>query len=724
MAENVQVASLTAPITVKIPTDTLNKFHAKLEGIADTLEFIVEQLKDVSKEAKRGFKGVGKSLKVQNITQNRYIDGQKQVHENQKKTASNAIRTSKIYGAWADKLAQARVGLGLIQFALGKILQLLAVPAGVFAGFTFLAAKTNKITSEMSKLSEAVGFSLNGMRALTMEAQGLGFTFEHVNSLVEELNNKLGGEAGGFVEANLQEGLSSLNLEAKELQKLEPEEQIAKIMNASQALIKNGRTAELSSAFDKIFGQEGNRLLTAFAQKMELTGKTYEEIINYNKRISGISGEAEQGARGFTAFFQTLTTSIQTVGAELFGKFGAKLKPFFRGLMPLFEDLPKLVANKLGPAIGVLADKFTRAFAKIINVLGDLLKDPERLTEIIDSVTDGLHKMWDIGVVLAKTIFGLLELLVKFRNIFPSGNIGTLVAGLAAYLLYLKSAKIAVAFGVMLAKAKVALMAGLAGLNLTWGYGLRAMLIASITWMGKIATAIAVGMGTVKTTIVAGFASSTAMATGSLAALKATTLGTMATMSTAVMAGVASIKATLVAGFVTSAAAVTGSLAFIKTSFLGLLAIIKTSLVAGLIAAKGAIVAFGGAAVTALSPILLVLGKVALAVAAVTAVLKAAWEIGKWFANSKLGDKVTDFIADKFMGADMDAPDTDPRATAALAQRKKNMDRLTAAGESGHPSVDRSNTSTVHNVNNTIVVNDPETGRAIKEEVFDTGKPQ
>ena len=56
MAKEIEVASLTAPITVKIPFDTINKLEKKLDDIADTLEYIALQFKDIDKIATKTFK--------------------------------------------------------------------------------------------------------------------------------------------------------------------------------------------------------------------------------------------------------------------------------------------------------------------------------------------------------------------------------------------------------------------------------------------------------------------------------------------------------------------------------------------------------------------------------------------------------------------------------------------------------------------------------------------
>jgi len=466
MAENIQVASLTAPITVKVPTKQLQAFQKHLEEIADTLEFIISQLQDMGKAVKKSMGGMGKSLKVQNITQNKFIDGQKQVNEQGKKTEKGAKRTAKVFGFWSDKIAQVRVGLGLISFALGGIAKLLIVPVGFLTAFGLLAGKINATTTEMMLLSKATGFAFNDMRALETEAKSLGFTFEHVNSLVEELNNKLGGEAGGFVELNLQEGLSSLRLEAEALQKLKPEKQLARIMDAGAAMLKKGNLQETASAFDKIFGQEGNRMLTAFAQKMNAVGMSYDEVLKKNKAISAISKEAQAGAVRFTGFFQTMTTSIDTVTREFFGKFGSKLAPFLDGLQPVFENLKDTIMDSLGgPVLDQIVTGFQNAIIMIVGIFDDLRKNPEEVKKSVDILINSLQAMFRIGMGFAKMLADVIPLVEKLVNFFNSDS-GRYLVGIAAQLVVATIAAgtfFAILSKIVLAVNAVMLLAGSTG---------------------------------------------------------------------------------------------------------------------------------------------------------------------------------------------------------------------------------------------------------------------
>ena len=410
MAENIQVASLTAPIIIKIPTQQIKKFQAQLEEVADTLEFIVTQLTDMAKHAKGSTAAIGRGLKSNTRDQKKFVRGQKETIRNQKKQTAGAKRTSKVFGFWADKIAQVRVGTGLLAFALGNVLKLIAIPTGSLAGFTFLAGKVNAMTTEMFLLSKATGFTFNEMRALELEAKSLGFTFEHVNSLAEELNNKFGGEAGGFLELNLQEGLSALNLEAEKLQGLDTPKQLEANLNAAAKLSKERKNLALvGSALDKIGGQEANRLWGAMALKMADMNLSYSELIEHNKRVSGVTDNAVNGARKFTAFFQTMTTAISTFSTEFFGRFGAKIAPFLDALIPIFENLSETILGALGPEfMDTIVDGVQIGFRQLIKVFSWFRDKSEELSESAGSLVKVLSGMFDMGVKLSRILSSVL----------------------------------------------------------------------------------------------------------------------------------------------------------------------------------------------------------------------------------------------------------------------------------------------------------------------------
>lgn len=417
MTGGMQVASLTAPIDVIIPTEKIEAFKKQLKEIAKTLQYINGQMEEVGKSVKKTFKETSKHLKVSSTTINKFHDGQKEVTEEGKKNESGAKRTAKVYGEWADKIAQARVAVGLLKFAVGAVIKLMAVPSGAFGAFVFLAERINKATSEMSYLSEATGFSLNTMRAMTLEAKALGFNFEHVNSIAEELNNKLGGEAGGFVEGQLREGLSAIGLEVEKIQRLKPEQQLEAIMNSGRDLMKKGRFTEFASAVDKIFGLEANRLLTAFQQKMGKSNQTWDEFLGKSKNFVTLSKEAEEGSRIFSSAMDKMKTSFSTLVAEFFGKMGKKLEPFFDSFMAVFENMSDTFSEVFAELLPKAVDVFMDGMSRLVNLLAELKENPEVVASAFESLIIVLKNMYRFGLSLSKVLIALTSVLTPILEI-------------------------------------------------------------------------------------------------------------------------------------------------------------------------------------------------------------------------------------------------------------------------------------------------------------------
>lgn len=402
MAQNIEVASLTAPIVVKIPTQKLEEFKVKLFEIADVLEFIVEQLSDTSKIAKRVFGTATKSAKKFKMELGKETTALKKSNKELDKKKKKVTRISRAYGYLAGQIAKLRVGIGLTQFALGGIMKLLVIPTTVFAGFMTMASMVNKTTSEMIKLSEATGFLFNDMRAIEMEAKSLGFTFEHVSSLVEELNNKLGGEAGGFVELNLQEGLAGLNMEARKLQGMKPPEQLEAIMNAASLMNRDPKNLALvASALDKIFGQEANRMMGAMSMKMAGMNVQWKEFLDNNKKISSISDEALAGAVAFDGFMNSFKTAMDTLKRTFFGDLGSKIAPYFETLSPVLETITSDIMEALSPEfMNKLTDGVITGIEMFLDVLQELKDKDSGASRALDSFIKGMKTMFLVGMQL------------------------------------------------------------------------------------------------------------------------------------------------------------------------------------------------------------------------------------------------------------------------------------------------------------------------------------
>ena len=411
MAKEIQVASLTAPITVKIPFDMIDKFEKKLEDIADTLEYIAVQFKDIDKVATKTFKETSRGIKIVNQDNRKWVDGiekvvigQKKVAKETKKNTKNTKRLARAWGGVADKIAQVRVIVGLFEFAIGKVMQALLVPTGAFAGLAFLANKINSNTAEMVNLSKATGFAMNDMKALGLVAKEMGFTFEHINSLAEEWNNKIAGEKAGFAENNMREGLAAMGMSIKDVIDLEPDKAFEKIMNAGRDMVKNGKFDEFASAADKIYGQEANRMLTAFAQKMHDSDRDFSAFLNNYKDFVSVTSSAQNGAVTFTNMWNKGIAMVEKSFANFFGDLGSILG-YSEGA---FEDWLKTFGTGTKEIRKFMLKYAVKAFDDFIRILTEsknwIVDNQESIMLFAKLGYDALKSLLNIGINLVKAL--------------------------------------------------------------------------------------------------------------------------------------------------------------------------------------------------------------------------------------------------------------------------------------------------------------------------------
>lgn len=434
-----EVAKLTADINVKIPFDQIKKFDDELNKILTTLDHIVDQLDDMSSAAKRATKAAtqgqrkrSKGNKKQVKENEKLISQEKEKTKETKKTNRNMGRTAKVFGGLANMIARVRVGLGLLKFAFNAVAKLVLIPAGTLAAVTTLGAKISSVITEQFNLSRAVGMNINDLRALGLAAKEFGFTFEHVNSIVEELNNKLGGERSGFQEGNLREGLAALNLEVETLLDLSPEASLEAIMEAGRELSKDSKNLnKVASAYDKIFGLEANRLLGGFNQKMLDNNQNWSDFVKHYKGFTKLTDKAVKGSLKFTSIWNKFWAAAGAASAKFFGGVGEKLGKLEDSLSNTFRDL----FSSTGSVSEMLQDLIVKSLLYIIALLVEVRNWVEENEE---SIKDWGKSAGDSFDWVADKIKWVINNFEKFTWIVSA------VAGLAIGIFILLGSKIAI----------------------------------------------------------------------------------------------------------------------------------------------------------------------------------------------------------------------------------------------------------------------------------------
>lgn len=265
----------------------------------------------------------------------------------------------------AGKLAKSIASVGGTMSKFGA-----AAGVGLATGLVLL----NKSTVEATQLAKATGQSVENIEAFTAAIKPAGFSLDNINDLAEEMNNKFGEIATAGAPKGLQEGLKALSLNARELNKLEPDARFRKI---ADAILRTKNQTEALSAADKIFGGEANKV---FGVLRAQAGTTEELIRNY-RELNFLTDEGRSGAASFTNAFNKLVVMVGSLTREFAGLLGEALTPLIQSMSAYISQNKELIKLKIGEFIQKITAG-VKAFMKFF-------KDPatqKRFGEFVDNI--------------------------------------------------------------------------------------------------------------------------------------------------------------------------------------------------------------------------------------------------------------------------------------------------------------------------------------------------
>ena len=204
------------------------------------------------------------------------------------------------------------------QLGPGGLLGSTAIGSGI-AAITY----SNRLAAEQANLAAAVGLSAKEMSAWSSIVEQAGFDADHVNALVEELNNKFGeGKGLGELPTEAADALKILNLEFAQLRKLKPDKQFAAIIKAAQKM--GGQ--EALSAVDMLLGGDAN-LIVGYINSRDMP---VEQLIKRFDRLYVGSQEGIEGAKSFSIAWSELSFTLGKAFQEVTGLIGTELAPQMR----------------------------------------------------------------------------------------------------------------------------------------------------------------------------------------------------------------------------------------------------------------------------------------------------------------------------------------------------------------------------------------------------------
>tara|TARA_R110000765_G_scaffold45617_1_gene94256 strand:+ start:950 stop:2350 length:1401 start_codon:yes stop_codon:yes gene_type:complete len=204
---------------------------------------------------------------------------------------------------------------------VSKAAKMFSVAAAAAVG---LVTVTNKITAENQRMAEAVGISTEALAAYGSIAKQAGLNTDNVVDLVEELNNKM-GESKGIEEVTaVKEAMAILGLEYEKINKLKPEEQFFRVLEAAQQLDDQQAA---SSAADILMGGEANK----FIGLLRTQDKGLQQLISDHSALNLLTEEGGDLAVEYNKAFGKLTTVLGSATKQLSALLGKGLTPIING---------------------------------------------------------------------------------------------------------------------------------------------------------------------------------------------------------------------------------------------------------------------------------------------------------------------------------------------------------------------------------------------------------
>lgn len=218
--------------------------------------------------------------------------------------------------------------LSSIGKATGKIAGGLGL---VFAGMAFIS----KQASEHDALAKSVGLSSKSLTAWGGVVSKAGFDTSHVIDLVEEMNNKFGELESLGEMSSATDSLKMLGLRFEDINKLKPEEQFEKIMQAAAELDDPQIAA---SAVDMLLGGEANKILGLLRAESKATGKSIKELVKEKEKLDLTSEEGQEGNKKMAGESSKLFSTLKSGLTEIVGILGHTLTPLIKKFRVWFVD--------------------------------------------------------------------------------------------------------------------------------------------------------------------------------------------------------------------------------------------------------------------------------------------------------------------------------------------------------------------------------------------------
>ncbi|WP_419630318.1 phage tail protein [Thiolapillus sp.] len=215
---------------------------------------------------------------------------------------------------------------------------LAAVAAAAFA--TFGAIGTARDVARLDAYAKAVGISTDFLEHLGHSVAALGFDYEHVADMVEEMNNKIGESIGIAEMTPVKEALGILGLEFEKLSKMDRELQFRTVMNAAMEL---DDSQAASAAVDILVGSESSKI-TSYLRS---SGKSFDELMQGYADGDAQTKQTREGLIKLGQSVGKIGIMFGNLKRALLGFFAVALEPMTRGFVRLLKSVTEFIHSGL-----------------------------------------------------------------------------------------------------------------------------------------------------------------------------------------------------------------------------------------------------------------------------------------------------------------------------------------------------------------------------------------
>lgn len=188
------------------------------------------------------------------------------------------------------------------------------------AGAILSPVNMNARTAESVGKARTYGVGIETFNAWDSFGKQMGLNGENFGDLLEELKNKAGEYKATGEQSSLDDAFKMLKFGAGDFAGLTNEQQFEKIMERA---LTHKDEQEAAAAVDMLMGGEANKILTY----MRLTGKSYKELMEQQKRYNLVTKEGAEGAIRGNIAFSNLRSVWGSAVEEIAGKLGGSLAP-------------------------------------------------------------------------------------------------------------------------------------------------------------------------------------------------------------------------------------------------------------------------------------------------------------------------------------------------------------------------------------------------------------